>query len=111
MYSIELVGKTIQSVHYLQGEEIGFVFEDNTYTILEGKAGYDSDISVEFVHKSYVEDYDLLQMGVITQEEYQDKMNAVRERELFEKKDREMRQLIELQRKYGYSVDKQERVK
>jgi hypothetical protein len=95
----KLNGKTIKEAKFVEYKtSIALIFKDGTYTIIRSVQCFD-ETEVEL--DTLIEDYALLEAGIITKDEYQKIQDQKQKMYDEEKTKRELRQLEELKRKYG----------
>ena len=95
----QLENRTIKSANYIDcSEKVGLIFTDDTYTVIKGHQEYDGGIEVILSGK--VDDYLKVEMGVLSEKEYQRNEKREEGKAKSLQKKMELNQLKILKQKY-----------
>lgn len=96
---VQAEGKTIAFIkHYSYGEDLCISFTDGTYFLIETHRGYDDEIQLDIGVDMM--DYDAKNLGIISEEEYNQIKKAEEERKQAEKKKSELNTYLRLKKKF-----------
>ena len=96
-----LAGKTVETAAIVDGgESISIKFTDDSCVFIKAKTYGDCAVEIDLREESQISNRDLLEGGLINDNEYKEREKILSDKQAENRKNRELEQLAALKRKY-----------
>lgn len=95
----DLKGKTIKTICQLSGDEIGVVFTDNCYCVIQAFVEYEV-LGISLEQNGFISDSDLYELGIISKREFTERVNKQEQESIEYHEKREYEKYLKLKGKY-----------